>query len=402
MSQISFLIHSNPDAHYRQKMSNKRRSTSSASGAPMDAKKIRINGLSKNYKFLSWIETSLRKSSPELDYFSYAEQINDTKEATNTSYKDLLLTLQQKQSSKLTSIAHSAETTLMILFGSSQTTSVTSRFDSTSVDLPPSESFFSNLPPSNISNDENISKTLAQTANLVSVHVGPLNITDMALESGRGTLKANTTQEKYDHIMASIKPKEVQISDDAKKLIDDLKSTQNISSRNMRNALYKHGYNPDYNLVVDANTGIVENLTRHFLDLIDSPSNPLNKRTLERTAAVYTSIVIINQIFLASNDIVELGWLEQEYTRTNKTKWDGILFKTGQHCISSGFIEFSGGSNGASTSDKEHNDIMKLYSKMVDVLNVYPPHVNKEIFCMRYYDNTIFFEKLVLIQNSMF
>lgn len=86
----------------------------------------------------------------------------------------------------------------------------------------------------------------------------------MSLESDRNTLKANTTQEKYDHIMASIKPKEVQISDDAKKLIDDLKSTQNISSRNMRNALYKHGYNPDYNLVVDANTGIVENLTRHL------------------------------------------------------------------------------------------------------------------------------------------
>lgn len=84
------------------------------------------------------------------------------------------------------------------------------------------------------------------------------------LESVRGTLKANTTQEKYDHIMASIKPKEVQLSYNTKKLIDGLKSTPNISSRNIRNALYKHGYNPDYDLVADADTGIIENLTRHL------------------------------------------------------------------------------------------------------------------------------------------
>ncbi|KAI9273244.1 hypothetical protein EDC94DRAFT_580218 [Helicostylum pulchrum] len=147
------------------------------------------------------------------------------------------------------------------VFSSSQTTSVTSRFDSTSVDLLPS-----NLSLSNIPNGEGISKTLAQTTNLASDHVGQLNIIDMSLESVRDTLKANTTQEKYDHIMASIKPKEVQLSDNVKKLIDGLKSIQIISSRNMRNALYKHGYNPDYDLVADADTGIIENLTRHFLE----------------------------------------------------------------------------------------------------------------------------------------
>ncbi|GAA5797092.1 hypothetical protein HPULCUR_002471 [Helicostylum pulchrum] len=156
------------------------------------------------------------------------------------------------------SIAHNAETTLMV-FGSSQTTSVTSRFGSTSVDLLPS-----NLSLSNIPNGEGISKTLAQTTNLASDHVGQLNTIDMSLESDRNTLKANTTQEKYDHIMASIKPKEVQLSDNVKRLIDGLKSIQIISSRNMRNALYKHGYNPDYDLVADADTGIIENLTRHL------------------------------------------------------------------------------------------------------------------------------------------
>lgn len=72
-------------------------------------KKIGINGLSKDYKFLKWAEASLQRSPSRLEYFSFAEQFDGTEEATNTSYKDLLLTLQSHQSNKLTSIAHSAE-----------------------------------------------------------------------------------------------------------------------------------------------------------------------------------------------------------------------------------------------------------------------------------------------------
>lgn len=49
-----------------------------------------------------------------------------------------------------------------------------------------------------------------------------------------------------------------------------------------------------------------------------SPRNPLVHRTLERTAAVYTTVTIINNLFLSSNDIIDLTWyayLFSEYSR---------------------------------------------------------------------------------------
>lgn len=76
----------------------------------------------------------------------------------------------------------------------------------------------------------------------------------------------------------------------------------------------------------------------YSLDLIESPNNPLNSKSLERTAAVHTSIIIIDRLFLSVNDIIELGWLEREYYATHKTKWDGVLLKVDDHKISPGFV----------------------------------------------------------------
>lgn len=44
-----------------------------------------------------------------------------------------------------------------------------------------------------------------------------------------------------------------------------------------------------------------------------SPNNPLNQNTLERTAAIYFKIYIVNQLFMSDNDVVKLGWLEREF-----------------------------------------------------------------------------------------
>lgn len=60
---------------------------------------------------------------------------------------------------------------------------------------------------------------------------------------------------------------------------------------------------------------------------MSSPQNPLNKLTIERTAASYLIIYLVNQLFLANNDVIELGWLEREFHLTDRTKFDGILFK---------------------------------------------------------------------------
>lgn len=66
------------------------------------------------------MESSFQKQSPELDYFSFAELFNGTKDATNSNYMDLLLTLQSKQSSKASNIAHAAQTTFAVSYANFQ------------------------------------------------------------------------------------------------------------------------------------------------------------------------------------------------------------------------------------------------------------------------------------------
>lgn len=116
-----------------------------------------------------------------------------------------------------------------------------------------------------------------------------------------------------------------------------------------------------------------------------SPNNPLNQNILERTAAAYVIIHIINQLFIANNDIIELGWLEREFYATEKAKWDGVLFKVGNKSISPGLIEFSGGCNDKTLSSKNQRDITKLYSNMLQILKTLPSVTTAQIFCMRYY-----------------
>lgn len=79
-------------------------------------KKTRINGIRKDYKFLAWVESSFQKEPPELDYFSFAEHFNGTEDATNANYMDLRLTLQSKQSNKVTNVVHTAETTFAVYY----------------------------------------------------------------------------------------------------------------------------------------------------------------------------------------------------------------------------------------------------------------------------------------------
>lgn len=89
---------------------------------------------------------------------------------------------------------------------------------------------------------------------------------------------------------------------------------------------------------------------------------------LERTAASYLIIYLVNQLFIANNDVIELGWLEREFYSTDRSKFDGVLFKVGDKSISPGLIEFSGGINDKTPSRKNSNDIEKLYSSMIKVM----------------------------------
>lgn len=74
-------------------------------------------------------------------------------------------------------------------------------------------------------------------------------------------------------------------------------------------------------------------------------------------------------MFIASNDVIELGWLEREFYSTDRTKFDGILFKVGNKSISPALVEFSGGLNDKTFSRKSSKDIEKLYRSMIKVMN---------------------------------
>ncbi|KAI9336898.1 hypothetical protein BD770DRAFT_331990, partial [Pilaira anomala] len=229
-----------------------------------------------------------------------------------------------------------------------------------------------------------------------------LGIIDLKSDSVLNFLKIYTTEEEYGDIMSFSKIRDVDLTNDAAILIQSIKDISAVSCRNIRNTLYKKGFKQDYDPTNDYDLGITESLVKHFLDLVDSPKTPLNNRSLERSAAVHTSIVVTNQLFLSVNDIVELGWLEREYYRTSKTKWDGVLFKTDDHKVSPGFVEFSGGVNDSTSLEKEKSDILKLYNMMMNVMSGYPPHIKKQMFCIRFYANTMFFEELVQYKDVMF
>ena len=71
--------------------------------------KIRVRGIKKDYKFASYLDSSLNTAHPTLDYFKFADTYQGTKRATNSHYKDLLENLTKNQSNKLTKIARDAE-----------------------------------------------------------------------------------------------------------------------------------------------------------------------------------------------------------------------------------------------------------------------------------------------------
>ena len=130
---------------------------------------------------------------------------------------------------------------------------------------------------------------------------------------------------------------------------------------------------------------------------MSSPNSPLNRIMLERTAASYLIIYLVNQLFIAHNDIIELGWLERELYSTDRTKFDGILFKVGSKSISPVLIEFSGGINDKTSSHKNSKDIEKLYRNMIKIMNDIK---TDRMMCMRCYGNNMLYLIRVILYSS--
>ncbi|KAI8988746.1 hypothetical protein BDB01DRAFT_719354, partial [Pilobolus umbonatus] len=63
-------------------------------------------------------------------------------------------------------------------------------------------------------------------------------------------------------------------------------------------------------------------------------------------------------LFLSNNDIIELGWLEREFYLTDRTNFDGVLFKAGDKSVSPTLVEFAGGVNDNTSPPKYTKDIV--------------------------------------------
>ncbi|KAG1040285.1 hypothetical protein G6F43_012313 [Rhizopus delemar] len=127
--------------------------------------------------------------------------------------------------------------------------------------------------------------------------------------------------------------KPILISISTSKLIDTIiKSLP--STIVLRKAIRTH-------IAANINLDIIENAQINFIE--SSPGNPLLLPQLERTAAVHTTIFLVNTLFLDINDIIGFKWFEVTAYMTSDTKWDGIGFSRKNNKVVTLIVELSGG-----------------------------------------------------------
>lgn len=132
-----------------------------------------------------------------------------------------------------------------------------------------------------------------------------MNIVDLSSESVKETLRINTEKEEYDLIVSSVIIKGVEMT-----MVWDVSKISPVEPCEMHYTSMgtTHFITLLLNLILVSlkilldvckklvnilfYNGILLIILVLSLDLIDSPSNLLKKRILERTAAVYTSVVI--------------------------------------------------------------------------------------------------------------
>ncbi|GAN02110.1 hypothetical protein MAM1_0017d01550 [Mucor ambiguus] len=160
-----------------------------------------------------------------------------------------------------------------------------------------------------------------------------------------------------------------------------------------------------FTIATHADLNFVEVVGTHFINLMDSPVNPLTSKKLERGVALHTTIIVLNNLFLADNDIIDLCWLERLTDHTGSTKWDGIGFSVSNRKLVPLLIEFSGAIQHNNTIPKMIDDENKLIKGMKSVLAFTETLTDKmplPIYYCRFYDSKIFFESLGLLDNHLY
>ncbi|RCH80674.1 hypothetical protein CU098_005824 [Rhizopus stolonifer] len=173
-------------------------------------------------------------------------------------------------------------------------------------------------------------------------------------------LEEHLDQEKYDEIVQRSTLPTIEITQYAQELLDVI-SVSKLATVCIRVALYQAGFKLSFNLVSSHDA--------------DSLNNPLRQVTGERAASIHTIIYIMNQLFISNNDLVTLDWIENEYCKTGRSKWDGVILKVNDKKTSPALVEFSGGSKVNAIMNKEACDINKLSSNMVSIVADLPDNV---------------------------
>ncbi|KAG1553393.1 hypothetical protein G6F49_002796 [Rhizopus delemar] len=140
------------------------------------------------------------------------------------------------------------------------------------------------------------------------------------------TLRQTANLASDDSIFRAAQIDPVQMSDYAIEISNALNSAL-LSVHELCQKLCSAGFHQNFDLVSHEDAGFME--VTMSLDLMRYPNNPLNKIMLERAAVSYLIIYLVNQLFIANNDAVELGWFEREFYATDRAKFDRIFFKVG-------------------------------------------------------------------------
>ncbi|KAG2194319.1 hypothetical protein INT47_000246 [Mucor saturninus] len=148
------------------------------------------------------------------------------------------------------------------------------------------------------------------------------------------------------------------------------------SSRLMRKLIRSNTLNMDepFDLSIHADLNFTEVMCTHFLNLMDSPRNPMQQQQMERNTAFLTTIPILHNMFIDCNDIIDMQW----------------------QSVIPLLVELSGGIDHNSGTEKAQGDEEKMIRQLIKLLKIKKaegsdlPHQ----YYIRYHDLKIHFESL--------
>ncbi|KAG0172700.1 hypothetical protein DFQ28_009557 [Apophysomyces sp. BC1034] len=271
------------------------------------SKNTRVYGLQKNYKYKGWLDSVLNSPKPSLDYFKFADTFKSNQSVTNCHYKDLLQTLSNGQSNKLTKIVSIAKSLFDVRndvksgFGEKYATyweqrdesdmqrtlriqnqrtikrlnQITNNEIAHNLDTVPNETA-GKSGEVNESEEENWTESgaesdaesgtevaLRQTANLASDEVGRLQIIDLSSTTALDILKLEIPIDQFNAIIEAANMDPVPMSAYASELSNALNKAP-LSTRALRETLYDVGYRKDFDLVAHDDANFMEITIRYL------------------------------------------------------------------------------------------------------------------------------------------